>query len=213
VPDAISKLLAKLQPAIDKIKASIQSHKKWWIGGGSAAGVAIVLAALYLGGAFGPSGRQICTTSLTLAKNYGVISPSAAMSGSAKSTDVKDRRSCGAAVGEEKYTLLVDLKSEDFDHKKCRDMIKQSGCIRLFSVARSDGMTTYQVRDIPPDQSDEAIEAKEGGPKPAGNAPAPGIAGVPADGGSDFDSETAVDNTGTTAPAQSAPAPETAPQP
>jgi hypothetical protein len=208
VPEANSKLLAKFQPFFDKIKASTQTHKTWWIGGGCAAGAVIVVGALYLGGAFGPSGKQICTTGLTLAKDYGVISPSAKLSGSAKSADVHDRRSCGASVGEEVYTLMVDLKSEDFEHRKCHDVLKQTGCIRLYSVARNDGMTTYQVREIPPDQSDEAIEAKEGGPKPAGNAPAPGAAAAPGDaGGGDLDTETAVDNSGSAPATSVAPAP------
>jgi hypothetical protein len=195
VPEAISQMLAKLQPTIDAILATTKTHKWYWVGGGSAAGVALIAVILVFGGILGPSGKQICTATLSQAKDFGVISPSASLaSNSAKSTGVADRRACTAQVGEETYTLLVDLKAVDREQRKCREL-KQPGCVALYSVARSDGMTTYQVREIPPDETDEAIAAKEGAAKP------PAINTGGGDSG-DLDSETAVDNSAGMAPAQ-----------
>ena len=195
MPEAISQLLAKLQPALEKTLATTRTHRWYWIGGGSAVVAAAAAAVVVFGGFLGPSGKQICTASLTMAKDYGVISPAAELaSNSAKSTDVEKRRQCTAQVGEDKFNLLVDLKAEDNGHKKCRDPGKQAGCVVLYKVARSDGMTTYLVREIPPDETDEAIAAREGGPKlPSSNAAS--------DAGGGFDTDTAVDNSGTTAPA------------
>jgi len=200
VPEAISKLLAKLQPTIDAILATTKTHKWWWVGGGSAGGVAIIALVLVFGGILGPSGKQICTATLTQAKDFGVLSPSATLaSNSAKSTDVADRRACTAQVGEETFTLLVELKAVDREQRKCRDL-KQPGCVALYSVARSDGMTTYQVREIPPDETDEAIAAKEGAPK----LPAANTGGGGGDSG-DLDTDTAVDNSAGMAPTQTPP--------
>lgn len=185
----------------------------YWIGG--AVVVAGVAALLVFGGLFGPSGKAICTASLDQARAYGVISPSAVLqSSSAKSTDVKNRKSCVAKVGDETYTLVADIKSEDAEHRKCRDYAKQGGCVALYSVARSDGMTTYQVREIPPGETDEAL-ANEGvlGTPPAPNAAPPNGAApnaTPAgDQGGGLDGETAVDNSGSMqgAPAQQQAAP------
>ena len=201
MPEAISQLLAKLQPALDTILATTKTHKWYWIGGGSAAAVAIAAAVVVFGGFLGPGGKQICTASLTLAKDYGVISPTASLaSNSAKSTDVEKRRQCTARDGEETFNLLVDLKTEDAQHKTCRDLDKQSGCVALYRVARSDGMTTYQVHEIPPDETDEAIAAREGGPK------LPAAAGASDAGG--MDTDTAVDNSGTTTPVPGSGAPQ-----
>ena len=183
------------------IVASAKAKPGQWIGG-AAVVVAGVAAFLVFGGVFGPSGKAICTASLTQARAFGVISPLAVLdSSSAKSTDVKNRKSCVAKVGDETYTLVADIKSEDAEHRKCRDYAKQGGCIALYRVARSDGMTTYQVREIPPGETDEAL-ANEGvlGTPPAPNAaPQNGVAPTPApagDQGGGLDGETAVDNSG-----------------
>ena len=188
----------------------------YWIGG--AVVVAGVAALLVFGGLFGPSGKAICTASLDQARAFGVISPSAALeSSSAKSTDVKNRKSCIAKVGDDTYTLVADIKSEDAEHRKCRDYAKQGGCIALYRVARSDGMTTYQVREIPPGETDEAL-ANEGvlGTPPPPNPASPNGAvpnGAPAaDQGGGLDGETAIDNSGSmqgtpAQPQQSAPPP------
>ncbi|MDR3526941.1 MAG: hypothetical protein P4L57_06640 [Rhizomicrobium sp.] len=191
---------------VDAILATIQTHKTYWISGGSALAVVAIAAGLYFGGVFGPSGRDICLASLSQARDFGVISPSAELSSTAaKSTDVKGRKSCTASAGGETYTLLVDLKTEDAAHKKCKDLKKQNSCVALYSVARTDGMTTYQVREIPPGETDEALAANSPPPPPAApdQAAAPGQAAPAAqnDGGS-LDTDTAVDNT---APAQRAP--------
>jgi hypothetical protein len=195
------------------IIASTKTKPGTWLGG--AVVVAGVAALLVFGGLFGPSGTAICTASLTQARAYGVISPSAVLdSSSAKSTDVKNRKSCIAKVGDDTYTLVADIKSEDAEHRKCRDYAKQGGCIALYSVARSDGMTTYQVREIPPGETDEAL-ANEGvlGTPPASrsaspNGTAPNAASA-GDQGGGLDSDTAVDNSGSMqgAPAQQQAAP------
>jgi hypothetical protein len=178
---------------------SLKTKPGLWIGGVVVVGVA---ALAVFGGIFGPSGKTVCTATLNQARDFGVISPSAVLEAtSAKSTDVKNRKSCTAKVGEESYTLTADIKNVDAAHKACRDYIKQSGCVALYSVARADGTTTYQVREIPPDDTDEAL-AKEGvlGIPPAGTRSGGGS--ETAQGG--LDSDTAVDNSGgmQTAPAQ-----------
>ena len=190
---------------IDALLATLQTHKPYWIGGGSAVAVVALALGLYFGGVFGPSGRDICMATLTQARDFGVIAPSAELaSSSAKSTDVKGRKSCTASAGGETFTLLVDLKTEDAAHKKCKDLKKQNSCVALYSVARADGMTTYQVREIPPGETDEALAASE--PPPPARSQAPGQA-APAsatEAAPGMDTETAVDN--------SAPSPH-APQP
>lgn len=185
--------------------ATAKTNKLVWAGGGVVV-IAAVAAGLYFGGVFGPSGRDICMASLQQAKDYGVISPSADLaSSSAKSTDVKNRKSCAASSGGETFTLLADVKTEDAAHKPCKDFKKQNSCVALYSVARTDGMTTYQVREIPPGETDEALAANA----PAPDQTAPGQA-APADGqqGGGLDTDTAVDNSasGQQAPAQQAPA-------
>jgi hypothetical protein len=176
---------------LDALRASLQTHKTYWIGGGSAVAVVAVAAGLYLGGVFGPGGRDVCLASLTQARDFGVISPSAELASTTpKSTDVKGRKSCTATAGGETYTLLVDLKTQDAAKKKCKDLKKQNSCVALFSVARNDGMTTYQVREIPPDQTDEALAISE---PPAPVSGQPGQT-APQDNGGGLDTETAVDN-------------------
>lgn len=175
----------------------------WMIGGG-VVGVAAIAAAVVFSGLLGPSGKDICMASLNQARDFGVLSPSATLaSNTAKSADVKNRKQCSVQADGETFTLLADVKSEDAAHKTCKDFKKQPGCVALYSVARSDGMTTYQVREIPPDETDEALAAQSP-PPPAAPGAAPGAA---ADSGG-IDSETAVDNTGNMqggAPAQTPP--------
>ncbi len=205
-PQPPAGFVGKLQAALDGILATTRTHPAYWMAGGGVAGVAVIAAVVVFGGFLGPSGKQICTASLNLARDYGVISPSATLaSNSAESTDVKGRKSCTAQADSDKFTLLVDVKKVDDAKKPCKDFVKQSGCVALYSVARTDGMTTYQVRAIPPDETDEALAAEN----PAA-APAAGGAGA-ADSAQDsggIDSDTAVDNSGSmpAAPAQPAPA-------
>ena len=205
---------AASESGLSAILASAKTHIWYWAGGGVA--VAAIAAVLVFGNVFGPSGRAVCTATLNQARDFGVISPSAVLaSNSAKSTDVKNRKSCSAKVGEDTFTLTADIKAEDSQHKKCRDFVKQGGCVQLYSVARSDGMTTYQVSEIPPGETDEALANEGALPTPqavAPNAAAPnGVPGGGAQGG--IDTETAVDNSGGSmqGPAQSAP--QSAPPP
>jgi len=209
-PEAVTPSAGGFQATIQAILATTQTHKWYWAGGGGGALVVAVLAVLFFTGVFGPSGRAICTSTLTQAKDFGVISPSATLaSSSAKSTDVKNRRQCTAQVGDDTYVLQVDIQAEDTAHKKCTDFTKQTDCVKLYSVARSDGMTTYQVRAIPPDETDEALLGQAPGAAPPGSPP-PGAAapdsGAAEPGG--LDSQTAVDNGGV---AQSPPASDQAP--
>ena len=192
--------------AIQSILATTKTHRMWWAGGAGGVVVVALAAIVAFGGFFGPSGKLICTATLNQAHEYGVIAPEATLaSNSAESTDVTDRRKCTAQVGNDTYVLLVNLQAEDIEHKKCKDFDKQPGCIKLYSVARSDGMTTYQVREIPPDQTDEALlgSAGQAGTPPPAAATDSGVS----DPGS-LESETAVDNSSGAQPApqQSAPA-------
>ena len=176
-----------------------------WVG--SAVVVAGAVALVVFGGLFGPSDRTVCTATLNQAREFGVLSPSATLaSDSAKSTDVKNRKSCEAKVGDDTYAMVVDIKTEDLEHRHCKDYIKQAGCVALYSVARSDGVMTYQVHEIPPEDTDEALAARgllaappapnaapAGGAAPAGDAQAAAPAGDSAGG---LDADTAVDNSG-----------------
>lgn len=186
--------MSEQTPAPSSKFAALAANKMVWAAGAVVV-VAAVGAGLYFGGVFGFSGRDICLASLTQAKDYGVIAQDASLaSDSASSTDKSGRKSCTATAGGETFTLLVDIKKQDKDKKRCRDLKKQNSCVALYSVARTDGMTTYQVRDIPPDETEEAIAAaeakaaKQGGAQDATGA-APG-----ADQASTLDAETAVDN-------------------
>ncbi len=191
--------VGKLRNGAGALLATRQTHPKQWMIGGGVAAVVVIGAVVWFGGFLGPSSRDICLASLNQAKDFGVISPSATLaSSSAKTTDVKNRRQCTAQVDGDTFTILTDLKSEDAEHKKCTDIKKQKSCVAIYSVARSDGMTTYQVREIPPDETDEALAAETPPPAAPGATPAE----APAD-SSGLDGETAVDNS--SAPAQSAP--------
>jgi hypothetical protein len=175
---------------IDGLLYSAKTKPGYWIGGAAAVAVVVLLA---FGNVFGPSGKTVCTATLNQARDFGVISPSAVLdSTSAKSTDVKNRKSCTAKVGDETYTLIADIKNTDAEHRACRDYIKQASCVALFSVARADGTTTYQVRDIPANDTDEAL-AKEGvlGLPPTGTS---NTQGAEAQGGGEasLETETAV---------------------
>lgn len=195
-------LFGKLQNAAGGLLATAKTNPKPWMIGGGAVAVAAIAAVVVFGGFFGPSGKDICTATLNQARDFGVISPSASLAdSSAKSTEVKDRRQCTAKVGDDVYTLLVDLKAEDATHKKCKDFKKQAGCVALYSVVRSDGMMSYQVREIPPDETDEALAAQN--PPPAAPGAAPGAAAEP----SGLDTDTAVDNSSglQSSPAQTPP--------
>jgi hypothetical protein len=189
----------------------LKAYQPYLIGGG----VVVALAVLaYFGGLFGPSGKAFCTATLNQARDYGVISPSATLaSDSADSTGVSKRRSCTAKVGEETFTLVADMRSSDVKNKACRDFVGQEGCVKLYSVARSDGTMTYQVKEIAPNDTDEAL-AKAGLlgapiPAPAQSADAE-TQTAPASGDStpagSMDTETTTDNSA------GAPAPQGQPQ-
>jgi hypothetical protein len=155
VGDTISKLQATISKLLSAIRASIQTHKWWWAGGGGAAVVAIAAAVIVFGGFFGPSGKAICTVALEHARDYGVIPSTAILANTeAKSMDVRNRRLCTAQAGGNNYNLTVDVT--------CKDM-KKKDCIALYSVERSDGLSTYQVRQVPDDDADAAVDAGNAG--------------------------------------------------
>ena len=184
--------VGKLQNGLGALLGTTKTQPMPWMIGGGAVAVAAIAAVVVFGGFFGPSGKDICMASLNQARDFGVLSPSADLaSNSAKSTDVKNRKQCSVKVGDDTFTLLTDVKTEDATHKKCTDCKKQSGCVALYSVARSDGMTTYQVREIPPDETDEALAAQSPPPPPL-----PGAAPAAAADSGGLDTDTAVDNSG-----------------
>jgi hypothetical protein len=150
VGDTISKLQATMSKLLSAIQASIQTHKWWWAGGGGAAVVAIAALVIVFGGFFGPSGKAICTIALEHARDYGVIPTTATLANTdAKSTDVKNRRVCTAQTGGNEYRLVADIT--------CKNM-KNKECIALYSVERADGLSTYQVRQVPNDDTDAAAD-------------------------------------------------------
>ena len=147
VRDAYTKLIAA-------VLASVPRCKWWWAGGGGAAVVVIAALVVVFGGFFGPSGKAICTTALEHARDYGVIPATATLANTdAKSTDVENRRLCTARAGGNEYRLTADIT--------CKDM-KNKDCIALYSVERADGLSTYQVRQVPDDDQDAAIPADAG---------------------------------------------------
>jgi hypothetical protein len=160
VGETISKLRATMSKLLSAIQASIQTHKLWWAGGGGAAVVAIAAVVVVFGGFFGPSGQVICTTALEHARDYGVIPTTATLANTdAKSTDVKNRRLCTARAGGNDFRLTAEIT--------CKDM-KNKDCIALYSVERADGLSTYQVRQVPDDDTDAAADA--GSPAAGGAA-------------------------------------------
>lgn len=136
---------------LDALLASFKTHKWWWAGGGGVAVVAIAAAAVFMyGGILGPDGGGICKVALEHARDYGVVPGDATLSSSsAKKTDTADRWLCTALADENTFNLTVDVT--------CKDP-KNKDCVSLYNVARSDGMTTYQVRQVPDDDSDAAID-------------------------------------------------------
>ena len=156
----MSKLLAA-------ILASMKTRKWWWAGGGGAALVAIAAAVVVFGGFFGPSGKAICTVAVEHARDYGIIPPSAVVSNAGgKSTDVKNRRLCTASANGNSYNILADLVTGDTTEVKCKnikDITKSKDCIALYSVERSDGLSMYQVRQVPDDDTDVPVDAANAG--------------------------------------------------
>lgn len=141
--------LAKLYAAA---LVSLKTHRWWWAGGGGAVlvVVAAVLVVVY-GGFFGPSGKAICSAALTDARDYGVVPPDAALvSNEAKKTDLDNRRVCTAQSGNDQYLLTIDVTC---------DKVSDRACHSLYAVAHADGLSTYQVRSVPDDQT--AAEASE----------------------------------------------------
>jgi hypothetical protein len=162
VRETIARLLAAMSKLLAAILASIKTHKWWWAGGGGAAVVAVAAAVIVFGGFLGPSGKAICTIALGHARDYGVIPNTAILANTdAKSTDVRNRRVCTAQAGGNDYNLTVDVT--------CKDM-KNKDCIALYSVERADGLSTYQVRQVPDDDADAAADAGNAGGGEAQNA-------------------------------------------
>ena len=188
MPEATSKLLATIQASAETILATTKMHKWWWAGGGGATLVAIVALVIVFGGFFGPSGTSICKAAVDRARDYGVVPYTATAGTEAKKTDVKDRRTCEAQVGDDKYIVTADLS--------CKDMTK-ADCLGLYSVQSGDGKSTYQMRAPEEDVSENA--AATPGAVPAGAAPAaaPATAAAP----STDDSDLAVSHQGTAGPA------------
>jgi len=151
VRETIAKLLAAASKLLATVLASTKTHKWWWAGGGGAAVVvAIAATVIVFGGFFGPNGKAICTVALEHARDYGVIPSTASLANTdAKSTDVANRRLCTAQAGGNDYNLTVDIT--------CKDM-KNKDCVALYNVQRADGLSTYQVRQVPDDDADAAVD-------------------------------------------------------
>lgn len=164
--------MSAISRVFSRLGASVKAHK--WIWTGCTVAVVAVggAAVVYFGGFLGPSGHAICKVAVERARDYGTLPSGATQDGSAKSTDVKGRKSCIADVSGEKYTITADLK--------CKDL-KNHECLPLYSVERSDGLSLYQVRAVPND-ADEAAPVAGAAPSEAA-AGAPAQAAVPAQSG------------------------------
>lgn len=136
---------------LDALLSSFRTHTWWWAGGGGAAVVAIAAAAVFMyGGFLGPDGGGVCKVALEHARDYGVVPGDATLASSrAKKTDVTDRWLCSAQADNNEFILTADTT--------CKDL-KNKDCVSLYNVARSDGMTTYQVRQVPDDDNDAALD-------------------------------------------------------
>ncbi|HEY0282332.1 MAG TPA: hypothetical protein VGC27_06895 [Rhizomicrobium sp.] len=164
--ELIARLLAASSELLAAVQASVKTHKGWWAGGGGAAAVAIAAVVILFGGFLGPSGKDICTVALEHAREYGVLPGSATLaSTTAKSTDERNRRLCTAKVGDDIYNITADVIRTDTADLKCKskDVTKNKNCIALYSVAREDGLTTYQVRQVPDDDADVPAVAVDAG--------------------------------------------------
>lgn len=167
--ETISKMLAAMSELFATILATTKTHKWWWAGGGGAAAVAIVATVVVFGGFFGPSGKAICTVALEHAREYGVIPSSAKLSSNdAKSTDVKNRKLCTAEADGNTYNIAADVETDA--EKNCKDITKNKDCVALYSVERADGLSTYQLRQVPDDDTDAPPE--HAAANDAGGAPA-----------------------------------------
>lgn len=156
-------MLDTLKSLIAALLDSIKAHTLYWAGG--AGGVLVIVAValvLTFGNVFGPSGRAICHTAFDQAKNYGVIPQDASQSdASGKATEIEGRRACEATGGGETYTLYADLKCND---------LKKDDCLSLYAVERSDGLSMYQMRQVP-DDGDESVAAAQTGEEGAQQQP------------------------------------------
>lgn len=173
MPEAISKLF-------ETILASTKTHKWWWAGGGGATLVAIAVLVVVLGGLFGPSGRDICSIAVQRSIAYGVLPQGAEAVNSGKKTDVARRRACAATAGGDNFVVTADLTCNNLakDHASLKDMTSEKyqadpwrdqGCVSLYAVERSDGLSIFQKRK---EETDEGM---------ASITPPPPQQGVPDD--------------------------------
>ncbi|MGA7711944.1 MAG: hypothetical protein WCA81_08590 [Rhizomicrobium sp.] len=182
MPEAISKLF-------ETILASTKTHKWWWAGGGATL-VAIAVLVVVFGGFFGPSGRDICSIAVQRSIAYGVLPPGAESVGSGKKTEVAKRRACDATAGSDNYVVTADLTCSDLakDHASLKDMASEKyradpgrdqGCVSLYAVERSDGLSIYQKRK---EETDEGMASMEPPPPQQAspdNAAAPSPDAIP----------------------------------
>jgi len=164
--------------------AFIRPYKWWWAGGAGGVVVAGAVAGVVMfGGFFGPSGTAICTAALTHAKAFGVVPYDASLSNhDAKKTKIDKRRQCEASDGDtpdDHYVMTVDLKCDKIPADKDGTYDKDGKCVELYGVARADGLSTYQVRQVPNDADDTpaqaaaALPAVDAAPAGASDANAP----------------------------------------
>lgn len=169
-------VLQTLANLFEALLQSLKAHKWWWAGGGTAAILVIaagVAYSVYGESWFGPSGKTICTAALSDARDYGVVpNDSALASNEAKQTKVDGRRICTAQSGSDTYLITADVT--------CKK-IKDGKCLTLYAVERSDGLSTYQVRSVPDDETAADVPPVDaGGSQQSDQAAAPPAQAAPA---------------------------------
>ena len=182
MPEATSNLF-------ETILASTKTHKGWWVGGGGASLVAIAVLVAVFGGFFGPSGRDICSIAVQRSVAYGVLPQGAEAVGSGKKTQIAQRRACDATAGSDNYVVTADLTCSSLakDRASLKDMTgekyradpgRDQGCVSLYAVERSDGLTIYQKRK---EETDDGMASMEPPPpqQMPSDASAPSLDAMP----------------------------------
>jgi hypothetical protein len=77
--------------------------------------------------------QQFCSTTVSIAQDFGIVSQGARAASGPQKTDVKGRYVCVADGG--KYTISVDLLCRDLSDEHCFD---------IYSVTQSDGTVLFQ---------------------------------------------------------------------
>jgi len=158
-------VLDQVKRLFSALKASVRAYTWYWAGG-AAVVVAGVAALLIFGNLFGPSGRTVCQIARYQTVVFGVLPGDATLEGSGKAAKVAGRRECTLTSGGETYIATTEMTCRNVDielaeiksfetkkplPKEFAQVDKR--CFSLYAVERSDGLTIYQKRAVPDDET------------------------------------------------------------